>query len=137
MYNPNTSAVPVEVIQKNFDKIKQGKLHPKRPNQSIRREMTERRISQNILLYNSAANRQDKVDLFIGVQKPSINDSQLSMMSNKYLNQSAGGPYTLKSTERISLGASMDQVSLKDILRDRKRNLSLHNESLMRTSKDG
>lgn len=53
-YDATTSAVPKEIIQRNFDKIKQGKLHPKRQGQSIRREMTERRISNNIMMYNSA-----------------------------------------------------------------------------------
>ena len=54
VYNAKTLAVPREVIQDNYNKIFDGRLHPKRKNHSIRREMTERRITENIRQYNTA-----------------------------------------------------------------------------------
>ena len=73
-YNANTTAVPIEIIQRNFEKIKEGVLHPKRKGQSIRREMTERRISNNIQLYNAAVMQPDSTMLFIGQKKLSEAD---------------------------------------------------------------
>ena len=45
VYNPNVPALPLEVINANFQKIFDGGLHPKQSGHSIRREMTELRIS--------------------------------------------------------------------------------------------
>ena len=65
-YDATTPAVPLEVTQHNYDKIFEGKLHPRRAGQSVRREMTERRISMNIALFNSAVEKKNNNDLFIG-----------------------------------------------------------------------
>ena len=66
MYNAYQPAVPREVIQANFNKIAQRSLHPKRQGHSVRREMTERKISDNIMQFNSAIISPDTSELFIG-----------------------------------------------------------------------
>ena len=105
IYNPNASAVPLEVIQNNYNKIKQGRLHPKRPGQSVRREMTERRISNNIMLYNSAIVKPNEQDLFIG-QKQNLDYFPTDLVST-------AGP------------TSIGQSESRDHLRFRYRNNSL------------
>ena len=65
--------MPMEVINDNYKKMFDGRLHPRRPGHSVRREMTEQRISDNIKKFNSTVDRSDISDLFVG----SIRDSSL------------------------------------------------------------
>ena len=81
VYNAKTLAVPREVIQDNYNKIFDGRLHPKRKNHSIRREMTERRITENIRQYNTANAQTNMTDLWVG-SVGSIRESQESTMLN-------------------------------------------------------
>ena len=76
VYNATTTAVPKEVIQYHYERAKGGKLHKKRPGQSVRREMTERRISNNIQMYNSAMIIPDTKELFIGQSQQDYGFSQ-------------------------------------------------------------
>ena len=78
VYNAKTLAVPREVIQDNYNKIFDGRLHPKRKSHSIRREMTERRITENIRQYNSTNIQANMSDLWVG----SIREPQESTMAN-------------------------------------------------------
>lgn len=112
-YNPNSTAVPVEIIQRNFDKIKQGKLHPKRPGQSVRREMTERRISNNIMLYNSAVMKPDAAELFVGQKMSENPNNSVDMLST-------AGPTS------VGISDSRAQPRFKN------RNNSLQNPSILK-----
>ena len=65
-HTASTSAIPQEVIQDNYNKILQGQLHPQKHSRSVRREITEQRIQENVRQYNSTVSEINTDDLFVG-----------------------------------------------------------------------
>ena len=93
-------ALPPEIVQMNYLKNFDGSLHPKRPSNSVRREMTERRISQNIKQFNSAVATNDISDLYVG---SSIHgQAELSMKSYQSFNFVAGPSNKMNESSEAS-----------------------------------
>ena len=75
-HTASTSAIPREVIQDKYNKIKLGLLHPRKNSKSVRREITEQRIQENVRQFNSTTTVKNSDDLFVG-KSPQIHYEQL------------------------------------------------------------